>query len=126
MVEGACVLVLIVTIGLGTTLLVFNTGISIFFRNKLSMVTTEAAQYAAKHQSDPSVEQETRLYVKALLPLVGLNADLMTVKVAHVVAGEQVTIVKSFPLFGTYGFHLPTQIRLDDTEFCSMNNTGAN
>jgi len=126
-IEGTCVLALIITIGVGTTLLVLNTGTSIFFRNKLSLVTTEAAQYAVNHQSDSSVEEETRSYAKGIMKSIGLDTDLVTVKVAQTtngVAGVNVTVAKTFPLFGTLGFHLPTQITIEDTEF--GNGTGTN
>jgi len=122
-IEGAVGLLMVISGGIMATMLMLNSGADIFFKNKILVVANQAALYAAAHQSDPNVQEETQSFVQELMPTVGLTPSSLNVTVTPTtvngVEGEQVAISNQFPLFGT-GSILPNKIRLADTEFASF------
>jgi len=121
LIEGVIGLMMVIGGTVFATLLILDSGTGIFLKNKILLVASQAAQYAAANQSDADVETETEVYVQSLMPLVGLTPRRLTVTVTAAsingVEGEVVAISNQFPLFGQGVF--PTEIQLSDTEFAS-------
>jgi hypothetical protein len=119
LIEGVLGLMMVTGSTVFATLFILDSGTGIFLKNKISLVTSQAAQYAAANQSDSDLESETEAYVTSLMPVVGLTPSRLTVTVTATavngVQGEVVTVSNQFPLFGQ-GI-LPTSIQLSDTEF---------
>jgi len=126
-VEGAVGLVLVMSSGICASLLVVNSGTGVVFKTKVSLVAAQAAQFAAAHQSDSSLQSETQAFVQTLMPNIGLAPKALAVSVTQTtvngVEGELVTITNEFPVFGNASF-LPRTFRLSDTEFASFCVTG--
>jgi hypothetical protein len=121
LVEGAVGLMMVVGGGILVTFLILDCGTAVYFKNKLLLITGQAAQFAAAHGSDPGVRDETMTFVQNLMPTVGLTPRDLNVTVNSTamngVQGVQVTVSNQFPLFGK-GM-LPNRIQLDDTEFAN-------
>jgi hypothetical protein len=119
LIEGVIGLMMVIGGTVFATLLILDSGTGIFLKNKISLVASQAAQYAANHQSNPDVETDTEAYVQSLMPVIGLKPSRLTVTVTATsvngVQGEVVAISNQFPLFGQGIF--PTEIQLSDTEF---------
>ena len=122
-IEGAVGLVLIIGGAVIGALLILNCGAGIFFKNKLLVVSTQAAQYAAAHSHDSGVNDEVTAYVQHLMQQVGMTPNNLAVSTnAATIDGQNgmtVAITNSFPLFGN-GSVLPCQIQLNDTEFAAI------
>jgi hypothetical protein len=124
LIEGACGLVLVIISSVLSLVFVVDSGTGMLFRTKLLMVTAQAAQYAASHQTDIDVQGETQTFVQNQMPNIGLVPYDLKVSVVqntmNGVAGEQVTVTNKFLLFGK-GFlsFVPDSIQLADTEFAS-------
>jgi len=98
---------------------VLNTGMGMFFKQKLTGVCLAAAAHASAHAGDSDVETETMDFVEELMPQVGIAPRNLSVAVSEINVGEhsgvQVTVSNTFPLFGSVNM-LPTQIVLADSE----------
>jgi hypothetical protein len=130
LVEGVVGLHMVIGGTVLATLLILNSGTSILSKNKILLVTGQAAQYAAAHQSDADLQSETQAFVQSLMPVVGLTPNRLSVTVTATavngVQGQQVCVTNQFPLFGTAGGAFPTQIQLADTEFAGSSIVGSN
>jgi hypothetical protein len=130
LIEGVFGLMMIISGTTLATVLLINSGTSILFKNKISLVASQAAQYAAAHQSDPNLEPETEAFVESLMPAVGLTPYGLNVTVTATelngVQGQQVSVTNRFLLCSTCGGVFPKQIQLADTEFASTSIVGSN
>src|SRR5277367_6915217 len=94
LIEGALGLIMVLGGAIIAVLLILNSGTGIFLKMKIGLVTAQAAQYAAVHQTDANVQGETQAFVEALMPNVGLTPKQLTVTVVQCVVngaqGEQV------------------------------------
>ncbi|HEY9677287.1 MAG TPA: hypothetical protein V6C76_04735 [Drouetiella sp.] len=119
LVEGAVACCMIFSSGIAATLLLLNSGTTMFFKDKLSHCTHLATQFAAAHQGDDGLQSETSEFVKEIMPQMGLQANGLQVTVKPVAinatSGVQVTVTNSFPVFGGVRF-LPTEVAISDSE----------
>lgn len=117
LIEGVCGLV-IVTIGavLGILLLV-NTGVSAFYKERVGFVTQKAADFAAMKFGEASALDETRKFTNDILKETGLP-NLQDIKLEKVLAGGKDAVrvrlvVSGLTLVGN-GEVLPKSINIED------------
>jgi hypothetical protein len=118
--EGVAGLLLVTTgIVLGVLLLV-NSGLLLFYKEKLAFVTDQTAKFAATLSSDTR-DDDTEKFAKELLGKVGLPSKQATVKVDDTTLAGQaavsVAITDNFGLFGN-GEILPKASSLTDVAVC--------
>jgi hypothetical protein len=131
-VEGVIGLLVVIGGAVGGTLMVLNSGAGIFFKEKLVIVTSMAAQYAAAHSSDSNLQSEVTEYAQKLMMQCGMAPSNMEVVLTNPATftvngqpqtGVSVAVNNKFPLFGN-GSLLPAQIQMGDTEFASAGGSG--
>jgi hypothetical protein len=117
--EGVVALMLIIGATVGACLLLSNIGTSIYYKEKLSFVSNQCAQYARFLPGTEDQEVKTAELAKSLLKSMGIKASRCEVKVKDTIVegipGVSVT-VSAFDLqvFGT-GELLPATVSLQDT-----------
>jgi hypothetical protein len=127
LIEGALGLVMVIGVGVMSAMLVLNSGVGAFFKNKLSMITNQAVQFAVSHSqdADADLQAETKTFVQQLMPNVGLTPSNLNVTVKFTTTGTQtgllVSVSNNFPLLGN-GTMFPAQMQMSDTEFASTYN----
>lgn len=120
-IEGAVGLVMVLGAGIVAMMFILNSGVGMYYKQKLMPVTNLAAQFAAAHASDSNVDEETANFVRDLMPKLCMAPSNLQVKVETITVGSepamQVTVSNSFPLFGTGGASGATNLlALSDTE----------
>lgn len=117
LVEGVVALALIVATTVGALLLLANTAIAFYFKDKLASASNQAAQFAFTLPNGSNVNQQTTEFVKFFLPKIGVKPNNLTVRTTiDRFQGRDavfVTITNTFPLFGNVDF-LPGTVRLTD------------
>lgn len=126
--EGAVALILIVTGVVAGIVFLLDAGASIYWKDKLTFVTNQAASFAA--QKGERVQQsEVEDFVKTLLPACGININNVEVKTETIDAGGKklckVTLTNTFPLFVTGVTFLPFEVRLTDQAAAIAGSGGA-
>lgn len=104
-------------------LLIMNSGCMIFYKTKLTHIGYLAAAYAAAHDGDSNLEQETTDYTKNAMTLMNITPNNLKVTVKSVRLEEnaavQVTIANDFPIIGVSTGTNQSNINLADTELAS-------
>jgi hypothetical protein len=118
--ESAAALILIVGIVVGGILVLVNSGVACFYKEKLCFVTIQAAQYAAAlPASDGNIQAETLSFANALLPQVGLpKPSSLTATRANGFVTVNISLT-GLQLVGN-GSILPSVINMQDTEAASQ------
>lgn len=118
LVEGVVALALIVATTVGALLLLANTAIAFYFKDKLSSCSNQAAQFAFTLPPDSNIEQETTNFANFFLPQIGVKPNNLIVKTRiSTFQGKQavfVDVTNTFPLFGDNTF-LPGTVTLRDS-----------
>lgn len=83
LVEGVIALVLIISSTVLALLLLANSGMAVYYKEKLAVVSSKAADYAAA-QPESSRNAETRAFVQELLQALGIRASSVDVDVSTV------------------------------------------
>src|SRR5271154_285017 len=125
LVEGELGLAMVTGGGVLAALLVLNSGVGVFAKDKLVMVTGQAAQFAVTNSSDADLEAETKTFVQQLMPTVGLKPQNLNVTLKLTTVGMQtgvlVSVSNNFTIIGN-GTIMPAQLQMTDTEFaCNTN-----
>jgi hypothetical protein len=122
LIEGALGVVLVLGGGVLASMLVLNSGFGALFKNKISLVANQAAQFAVSHASDSDLQSETNTFVEQLMPEVGLTPRNLNVTLKLTTTGTQtgvlVSVANDFSILGN-GTMFPAQLRMSDTEFAS-------
>ena len=125
LIEGVLGLTMVLAGGVLAAFLVLNSGIGVFAKDKLVIVTGQAAQFAVANSSDPELEAETNTFVQQLMPTVGLKPQDLNVTLKLTTVGLQtgvlVTVSNSFPIIGN-GTLMPVRLQMSDTEFSANTN----
>jgi hypothetical protein len=118
LVEGVIALVLITGATIGALLLLANTAIAFYFKDKLSSCSNQAAQFAFTLPAGSNLEQETTKFANFFLPQIGVKPNNLIVKArTDTFQGKPavfVDITNTFPLFGNLTF-LPGTVSLQDS-----------
>jgi len=105
------------------TLLIMNSGCLLFYKTKLTHVNYLAAAYAAAHDGDNDLNQETIEFTKSAMTDMNLIPNNLQVTVKTLQLQEnsavQVTIANDFPIAGVSNGTTPSTIKLEDTELAS-------
>ena len=126
LVEGVVALVLIITGTVLGTLLLVNSGLSTYYKEKLGFVANQAAQFAFQIPADKDPKAQTTAFVLELMEKIGLPSENTvvttdnTVQVAGV-RGAKVVITANLKLIGK-GDVLPLTIPLTETSIAISSN----
>jgi hypothetical protein len=119
LVEGVVALMLVIGATVGSCLLLTNVGMSIYYKEKLSFVSNQCAQYARFIPGTEDQEVKTAELAKSLLKGMGIKVSRCDVKVKDTfiegVPAIAVTIgAMDLHLFGN-GELLPGTVSIQDT-----------
>jgi Flp pilus assembly protein TadG len=118
LVEGVIALAMIIMGTVGAVLLLVNTGMSMYYKQKLGFIASEAAMYAAVLSQTDDVEVKGSETARALLQAMGFNPSRCDVKVSVTTVDDKpaikVTITTDLKMFGK-GDILPGSINIQDT-----------
>jgi hypothetical protein len=119
LVEGVVALMLVIGATVGACLLLTNIGMSIYYKEKLSFVSNQCAQYARYIPGAEDAEVKTAELAKSLLKAMGIKASRCDVKVKDTLIEGVPAISVSITamdlhLFGN-GELLPGTLSLQDT-----------
>ncbi len=122
LVEGVVALSLIILGVVCGTLLLADTGLSIFYKEKLGFVSNQTSLFAASLKSDdPKLQEKVQAVAEQLLAGVGLPKP-KEVKVTNSSSIVQVSVtLDNLPLTGD-GSILPLNLTLSDTSAALRNN----
>lgn len=126
LVEGVVALVLIIIGTVLGTLLLVNSGLSIYYKEKLGFVANQASQFAFQLPADKDPRPQTTVFVNELIEKIGLPAEKTTVTTDNTVQiagvrGAKVIISAELKLIGK-GDVLPLTIPLTETAIAIASN----
>jgi len=118
LVEGVVALAMIIMGTVGAVLLLVNVGMSMYYKQKLGFIASEAAMYGAVLAGNDDIEVRGAEIARALLKAMGFNPARCDVKVAEIEVdgkpGIQVTIITDLKMFGK-GDILPISMNIQDS-----------
>ena len=121
-VEAAFALSMVIAGGVLASMLVLYSGVSMYSKKKLSLVTSQAAVLAVSISSNANALDQTKAFVEQLMPEVGLTPHNLNVTLRQSTNGSQqgvtVTISNQFPMIGS-GALAPAQLQIIDSEFAA-------
>jgi len=117
LVEGVVALALIVTFTIGALVLLANTAIAFYYKDKLAYCSNQAAQFACTLPATANLTQETTVFSQFFLPRIGVTPRQLSVRAQRTTFQGRdaifVTVSNVFPLFGNLTF-LPGTLSLQD------------
>lgn len=120
-VEGVVGLVLIIGTTVLASLLLINTGVATYNKEKIGFVADQAAAFATSCTNMSTRQADVSSFVDNLLTQMGLNASNTNVTVSDVAVGQwaavSVSVTSNLPTIMSSGFSnlLPQQIQVSDT-----------
>jgi Flp pilus assembly protein TadG len=118
LVEGVIALMMIIMGTVGAVLLMVNTGMSMYYKQKLSFVAQQAASYIALLSAADDIEVKGEDTSRALMQAMGMDPNRCTVHIELTTVQDlpavSVTLATDVKLFGK-GDVLPLSIKIQDT-----------
>lgn len=120
-VEGLVGLMLIIGSTILAVILLLNTGIATYNKEKVAFVADQAATYATSLTNLSTRDADVRSFVNSLLNQMGVKASNTTVKVTDIAcskwAAVSVSVSTTLPTLMSSGFSflIPQQLQVSDT-----------